>query len=143
MVEPFSKILHQYGRYGLPVFTNFFGIEFYLTLVTNKGAAWGLLSELPLLLISVRIGIVVALIGYLFFKDHNWIYDIPLVLIITGAIGNLIDTFIYGFVVDFLFFRFWGYNFPVFNVADALISVGVLVLLAQLTILQPKEVSSR
>jgi signal peptidase II len=142
MLGPFSMTLTHYGRYGLPVFTNFFGVDFFITLTANKGAAWGLLSDFPQILVVIRIGIIAALLGYLFFIHHDWAFDFPLMLIITGAIGNILDTFLYGFVVDFLFFRLWGYNFPVFNIADVLISVGVLILLFQLFVKKPKNVAS-
>jgi signal peptidase II len=143
ILDPFSMTLSQYGHYGLPVFRDFLGIDFYITLTGNTGAAWGILSDYPQILIGIRIGIIALLLFYLFLVHHDWTFDLPLVLIITGAVGNIIDTFIYGFVVDFLFFRLWGYNFPVFNVADVLISVGVFLLLILLLRSKPKDVSSK
>jgi signal peptidase II len=52
-------------------------------------------------------------------------------LIATGAIGNILDYFIYGHVVDVFYFVFWGYSFPVFNVADSIIFCGIVVLFLQ------------
>lgn len=50
-------------------------------------------------------------------------------LIMGGATGNLIDYFRFGYVIDMFHFTFWGYSFPVFNFADAAISIGALCLL--------------
>ncbi|MFN0065814.1 MAG: signal peptidase II [Chlamydiales bacterium] len=109
-----------------PVFQNFLGgIDFYFSLTFNKGAAWGLFSNFRYLLVAVRIAVIVGLFVYLFFRCDNRKMDAPLVLVLAGAIGNIVDFFLYGYVVDFLHFRFFGHSFAVFNIADALISIGV------------------
>lgn len=63
---------------------------------------------------------------------HDWKQALPLALVIGGAIGNVIDRFVFGAVVDFLYFHIGRYGWPAFNVADSAICVGVgLMLLAQ------------
>lgn len=107
------------------VFENFFGIDFFLNLTMNRGAAWGMFSNFQLPLEVVRICVVFALLIFLFFFSADRKKDIPFLFIIVGAIGNIIDYFLYGSVVDFFHFNLWGYNFPVFNIADILITCGV------------------
>jgi signal peptidase II len=54
---------------------------------------------------------------------------IPIWLVLTGALGNALDYCLYGHVIDFLHFTFWGYSFPIFNIADSCIFLGVLMLI--------------
>jgi len=120
---------HPRGE-GIPLL-RFFGIDFFIGLTFNKGAAWGLFANFKNILIIVRIAIVAILFFYLLFFRKNS-PALPLVLILTGAVGNIIDFFVYGFVIDFFHFKFWGHSFPLFNVADALISIGVGLLFLNL-----------
>ncbi|MBS0615636.1 MAG: signal peptidase II [Verrucomicrobia bacterium] len=114
---------------GVAVFHNFLGIDFCLNYVANHGIAWGLFGEMPFLIVTLRILIVASLIGYMIFSPKSRSYLVPLTLIITGAIGNIIDFFLYGHVVDIFHFIFWGYSYPVFNIADASIFVGICSIL--------------
>ena len=56
-------------------------------------------------------------------------YIVAFSLILGGAIGNLIDRICFGHVIDFIHCTFWGYEFPIFNIADSCITIGVLSLL--------------
>ena len=58
-------------------------------------------------------------------------------LVIAGAAGNLIDRVLYGYVVDFFDFRL--INFPIFNVADVLLNIGVVLMLIDILFLEPKR----
>jgi len=120
---------HGYPYGGLKVFKNFFGIEFSIVHAINKGAAWGLFSDFQFYLICLRIILIVCLIIYLFFYNKNAILITPLTLITVGALGNILDYFLYGHVIDMFHFVLWGYNFPVFNVADSSICIGIFSLL--------------
>jgi signal peptidase II len=113
----------------LVVFKNWYGIDFMITLATNTGAAWGFFANFQILLLIVRVLIIGGMFCYLFFFNCRSSYTIPLIVILAGAFGNVIDFFLYGSVVDFLHFTFWGYHFPVFNFADSCITIGVLWLL--------------
>ena len=99
---------------------------FHLTLVHNTGIAFGLFhGGSPLLLAAIIIGICVLI--YISFKMRNEpaLFRLSFGFVLGGAIGNLIDRLVRGAVVDFLDFRVW----PVFNVADSFISIGVGLLI--------------
>ncbi len=108
-----------------PIFKDVLGIDFSLTYTPNSGAAWGFLSSWHTLLVGLRIATIAALCLYLFKFNRIPSQIIPLTLIIVGALGNVLDSFLYGHVVDMFLFTFWGHAFAVFNVADAAISLGV------------------
>lgn len=118
-----SWLWFPYG--GIPVFKNFFGVEFSISHQVNRGAAWGALSEYQIPLLYLRITLITLLVLYAFFfnKHHN--RRIPIALIIAGALGNVVDYFLYGHVVDMFHFVLWGYDFPVFNLADSAIFIGI------------------
>jgi signal peptidase II len=114
---------YPYG--GIGVFENYYGIEFSINHVTNRGAAWGLFSDFQDILFWSRLLLVGGLIGYLLFFNKRSDRQIPLILIAAGALGNIFDIFIYGHVIDMFHFVFWGFDYPVFNVADASICIGI------------------
>lgn len=113
---------------GWVVFKNFLGIDFSLQQVHNSGAAWGVLDKFPLSLVMMRIVLISSLFLYLIRYNTQKKWRIPLVLIIAGAFSNVMDFFFYGYVIDMFHFVFWGYDFPVFNVADSAICIGVALL---------------
>lgn len=121
----FSPVF-PYGGIGL--FQDFLGIDFSLNYMTNTGAAWGFLGQYQVLLMGFRILLIGGLILYFlrFNKESN--LQIPLMLIISGAIGNVVDYFVYGHVIDMFHFVLGGYDFPVFNFADTAITCGVILI---------------
>lgn len=98
----------------------------------NTGAAWGILGEHTFLLIIVSI-LAIGLMGYMMkdfnLKTNRW-YSISMIMLVAGAIGNLIDRVFRHEVVDFLKFEF--INFPIFNFADTLLTIGVIVFIIDL-----------
>ena len=119
-LEPYT---YPYG--GIGVFKDFFGIEFSLTHATNRGAAWGSFANYHTPLLYLRLILVAGLIIYTFLINKNVNWRIPLMLIVAGALGNILDFFVYDHVVDMFQFIFWGYRYPVFNVADSAIFIGI------------------
>jgi len=113
---------------------------FHITYVLNSGAAFSLLEHQTGLFIGIALVILLAIAWY-----YPRIAAGPLLLRIAiglqagGAIGNLIDRIKTGYVVDFLDFRIW----PVFNVADMAIVVGVGLILVQIFYLSGKEGDNR
>jgi signal peptidase II len=102
-----------------------------LTHVQNTGAAFGLLNaaEFPFKATLIALVATVALVGIAAYaaqlSPHQRVARIGLALVLGGAIGNLIDRFTAGYVVDFVDAYWGGYHFWAFNVADSAISVGV------------------
>jgi len=97
--------------------------------MTNKGAAWGVFSSFPELLIIFRIILIGALFYWLLFYSTTRKYQIAVLIILTGAIGNVVDFFLYGHVIDMIHFTFWGYDYPVFNLADSMIFLSTLFII--------------
>ena len=102
---------------------------FHLTYVENTGAAFGILPDQVAFFIGVSLVAIVLLVLYYRQtpKDDYWLKS-ALCRIMGGAVGNLIDRVRLGVVIDFLDFRVW----PVFNLADVAISVGVSMLVFHL-----------
>ncbi len=102
-----------------------------LTYVGNTGSAFGLLANRTVLLIII--GIASLLIVLLFLRYLSQVTTLSMVsigLVWGGAVGNFIDRLRFGYVTDFVYFRLWGdFYWPAFNVADAAIVVGVVVLI--------------
>lgn len=112
------------------------GKKLQLTYVVNKGAAFGIFQNHKFLLYSFTVLVTFALAYYLIKNKtqmSNWC-QYGFILIIAGAVGNLIDRLSKGFVVDFIMYTFFnGYHFPVFNIADIGVTLGCLcVLIASL-----------
>ena len=114
---------------GIPLFADFFGISFSLNTIVNTGAAWGLFSGHPGLLFGLRMALVFGLGVYLYIFHRPVTKMASLWLVAIGAIGNAIDYILYGHVIDFFHFVFWGYSFPIFNLADSYITLGVIGLM--------------
>ena len=95
---------------------------FYFTNAHNNGAAFSILSGYNLLFISITL-IAIYLINKYIEKN------ISFYILLGGIIGNLIDRLIFGYVRDFLDFRIFNYNFPIFNLADVCITIGVILLI--------------
>lgn len=110
----------------IKVIPNFFSI-YYLK---NTGAAFSILQDSTAFLVILSALILLVLNNYIDKeKDLNKISEISLGMVIGGIFGNMIDRIINHSVTDFISFRIFNYNFPVFNIADIGITVGVFLLL--------------
>lgn len=105
---------------------------FYITHVVNTGAAWSFLSNVTWGQLLFKIMTPIAIIAFSFFyvlafkKNYKWL-QISIVFIIGGTIGNYIDRLVASGVIDFISFVFGEYRFPVFNLADCFLVVGVIM----------------
>ena len=103
---------------------------FYITHVRNYGAGFSILQNARLFLSVVSIIAIIVLFYMLITtKRKRTFVSISYIMVIAGALGNLIDRLRLGYVVDFLDFKIFGYDFPVFNVADCFITVGCFFLI--------------
>lgn len=106
---------------------------FHITLVLNTGAAFGLFKERNQFFIVSSFIVAALIFLYVIFDKEKDIFKLSaLGLILGGAIGNLIDRLLFGYIIDFLDFRVW----PVFNIADSAITVGSVLLLLRLFLLK-------
>lgn len=103
---------------------------FSLTYVKNTGAAFSILTDNVLFLILISLA---SLIGIYFYfiknKSLSKAEIITLGFLIGGLVGNLIDRIFYGYVIDYLSFILFNYNFPIFNLADICIVLSTIALI--------------
>jgi signal peptidase II len=103
---------------------------FNLVLVSNEGISFGMFETHPEILVIIALVIVAALVYWLA-KAQGAMASVALGLIIGGALGNVIDRLRLGAVIDFLDFHWGRLHWPAFNIADSLIFVGVVYLVAE------------
>ena len=112
---------------------------FYLTYVQNTGAGFSMFAGAGMGFFALLTIVALAAILYMFFKTEDSRYQICLSLVFSGAIGNFIDRMALGYVRDFFSFYIFGYPFPVFNVADICITIGIALILVSMFIDDKKE----
>ena len=126
-IDQLSKFLiADFFAFGqrYPVISGFF----YLTNISNKGAAWGMLEGGKWFFIAVTV-ITIIIMLFMFAKLKRFSFRMPMIMIISGGIGNMIDRlFRTDGVLDFLEFHFGDYIFPVFNFADICVTLGAFFL---------------
>lgn len=110
---------------------------FHLSLVHNTGVAFGLFRNHNTLLslLSIAVILYIAWDSLAHKKDKSLCQRVALGLILGGACGNLLDRIRLGYIIDFLDFRIW----PVFNIADSAITIGIILLAIELFF--PRNVS--
>lgn len=129
-------IFHYKYRDTITVIKNFF----YLEYLENSGAAFGLFGNKPWAqtFFKVLTGVAVLLFFAIFYfipakkRFLKW----TMVLIIAGTLGNFIDRLAFSYVVDFFKFQFGNYYFPTFNIADIYLTVGVIMVIIDILIIE-------
>lgn len=128
LTDQISKLLVRQWlepNQSVPVLKNIF----HLTYINNPGAAFGILAHrTSLFIISTLAVIALIIVAYRQFPVHRLSFRLALALQLGGALGNLLDRIRFGYVVDFLDFRVW----PVFNLADVAIVLGVGLIIWEL-----------
>ncbi|MBM4764001.1 signal peptidase II [Bacillus sp. B15-48] len=105
----------------------------YITSHRNRGAAWGILQGQMWFFYIITIVVVIALIYYMQKEAKGkMLLGVSLAFMLGGAIGNFIDRLFRKEVVDFVDTYIFSYNFPIFNVADSALVIGVGLLMIQM-----------
>lgn len=107
---------------------------FNLKLAFNTGVSFSLfagsdIQYMPYILAAINIIAGILFLFWMHSKNHTKLYNLGLGMMLGGAIGNAVDRFLYGAVVDFLDIFYANYHFPTFNIADSAITVGVTLLI--------------
>ncbi len=134
-IDQLSKwMIVKYMEFGesISVIDNFF----YITSHRNRGAAWGILQGKMWFFYIITSVVIAFLIVYIFRVKKDRLLGIALGLMLGGAIGNFLDRILRQEVVDF--FHFIPFNFPVFNVADSMLFIGVATIFVH-TFLQDRK----
>ncbi|MBI5415389.1 MAG: signal peptidase II, partial [Candidatus Omnitrophica bacterium] len=102
---------------------------FHITLVHNTGIAFGFFKDQGIVFIIVPVIAVILLIfNIYYYRQNNAVIDrryvVAFCLILGGALGNLFDRMVFGYVIDFIDLRVW----PVFNIADSAITIGAVII---------------
>jgi signal peptidase II len=131
IADQFTKVLIL-GYYQLGDSTYVTGF-FNIVRVHNSGAAFSFLANAGgwQRWFFTAIGIAAAIFIVWMLKSHSGqkLFSFALACILGGALGNVIDRLLHGYVVDFLDFHYAGWHFPAFNIADAAITVGAVCLI--------------
>jgi signal peptidase II len=129
LIDQLSKILIV-GNLELDHEVSIIPSFFSLMYIRNTGAAWGMFSNGTIILAIFSLVFLVFTLKYVFSKKRSNLEIIIISMLYGGIIGNLIDRLFRNYVVDFLSFNIFGYNFPIFNIADCyiVISIGLIIL---------------
>ncbi|MFC9596767.1 signal peptidase II [Peribacillus sp. NPDC060186] len=111
----------------------------YITSHRNRGAAWGILQGQMWFFYIITIAVIIGLVYYIQkMAKESRLLGVSLGLMLGGAIGNFIDRVVRQEVVDFVHTYIFSYSFPVFNVADAALSIGVGLLVIHMFLEEKK-----
>ena len=102
---------------------------FYITYTKNNGAAWSILEDKRILLLIITVFVLFLINKYMNKEELNKLENFVYGMIIGGIVGNLFDRIFYKSVTDFIDFRIFGYNYPIFNLADSFIVIGIIILI--------------
>ena len=106
---------------------------FDITHIHNFGVSFGLFSGIIPSLVLIFIGLfVTAFVIYLYINSRDTLERWGLFIIICGAIGNIVDRSINGYVIDFLYLHINQYYWPAFNFADIYISLGIIMIIVNM-----------
>ena len=128
LIDLFSKQIitkcFELGK-SIKVIDNFF----YITLAYNKGAAWNILEDKKILLLIISVFALFLINQAMNKEEINKIESLSYGMIIGGILGNLFDRIFYGHVIDYLDFKLFGYDYPIFNLADTFIVIGIIIMI--------------
>lgn len=127
LIDQLSKFLvHKYLQSGLVIIKDFFQLKY----LQNTGAAFGFLKDARFFLIMITVSVLVVIAKMIkeekqISKLSFWIYS----LMIGGIFGNFFDRIVRGHVIDFLSFKLFNSEMPIFNLADSFIVIGAILII--------------
>ena len=129
LLDIISKIIIRHYFFlgeSINIIDNFLSI----TYVRNTGAAWSIFQNNTMMVLVISFIVIGLIITYINKnKPDRFIKKIIYSFVLGGALGNFIDRVVYGYVTDFIDIKIFGYDYPIFNVADIFIVVGVIILI--------------
>ena len=127
------------GKSWMPI--DVVGAWLRVTHVQNSGAAFGMFRDGGMFFLIVAVVVVLGIVRYYLTNLHtapSWM-RVALGLMLGGALGNLVDRIRFGYVVDFIDFGYRANWWPVFNVADSSVFIGVTLLAIYMSFVQPQD----
>ncbi|RKP55290.1 signal peptidase II [Cohnella endophytica] len=117
------------------------GDFFIISHIRNRGAAFGMLQEQRWFFLIITVVVVVGILWYLHrsYRTGSMLLMFALSMILGGAVGNFLDRALFGEVVDFLQLNFGSYTFPIFNLADSAICIGVALVILDALLAMKQE----
>lgn len=125
LLDQIVKSIIEINKVHFTLVSNFIKINYY----ENTGAAFSIMQGKTTILILISLIMLVIIYSMTFSYEESKLTNIAFGLLFGGVFGNLIDRVFYGFVRDFIDICLFGYNFPVFNIADATIVIGAILLI--------------
>ena len=127
LLSSFDQFSKNYINLNINKLLNKDLLIFTIELVRNYGAAFNILSGSRLFLSFISVISTIILSYFIFIRENELINKYGLSFILAGSIGNGIDRILNGYVIDFI--KIKSIDFPVFNIADIVINIGVLILM--------------
>lgn len=138
LIDQITKIIAK--KYFITKDIKIIKDNFYLTYLENSGGAMGKFNgSFWVLFIATLLSIAIYIyLSFVIDINQNTFFGISLSILIGGTFGNFIDRFLKGYVIDFIGFRFFKKNSPIFNIADFAIFYGMISVLISLIIYEVK-----
>ena len=127
LLDQITKLIVQTYDIHQSVIGSFFKLDY----AENDGIAWSMLSGHNILIIISSLVLILVIYKLMYSFKTNKLTNFSFGLLFGGVLGNLVDRVFYSYVRDFLSFKIFSYNYPIFNIADMAIVIGVFLLVIE------------